>query len=200
MEGGQPVNTFREVWDKFSKSKKYREAFALSLFKRMVPFQIRSLRKQRDWSQAQLAESANVTQGVISRAEDPDYGKLTINTISRIAAGFDVAFIVKFVPFSELDKWFLDLSEKSVEVPSFEEENETYTAAAPVTPQEAAEDEIIARLVSAKPAPEQPQNVIDFEKKKQMMKDILSPQRQLFPVLQPMPIKSQPEARSSACN
>ncbi len=194
------MNTFREVWDKLAKSKKYREAFAFSLFKRMVPFQIRALRKQRDWSQAQLAESANLTQGVISRAEDPDYGKLTINTISRIAAGFDVAFIVKFVPFSELDKWFLDLSEKSVEVPSFEEENETYTAAAPVTPREAAEDEIIARLVSGRQLPEQPQDVIDIEKMKQKMKDILSPQKQSFPVLQPIPVKSQPETRSSACN
>jgi hypothetical protein len=133
---------------------------------------------------------------VISRAEDPDYGNLTINTISRIASGFDVAFIVKFVPFSELDRWFLDLSEKSVEVPSFEEENETSTAAAPVTHQEAEEDDIIARLVSANSLSAQSQNVIDFEK----MKDILSPQRQSFPEPHPIPVKLQPEARQSACN
>lgn len=124
------MNTFKDVWNKLAKSKKYRESFALAFFKRMVPFQVRALRKQRGWSQAELAENANVTQGVISRAEDPDYGNLTINTISRIAAGFDVAFIVKFVPFSELDKRYLDISEESVKVPNFDEENAIYIAAA----------------------------------------------------------------------
>jgi transcriptional regulator with XRE-family HTH domain len=88
----------------------------------MVPFQIQILRKQRGWSQEQLAEAAGVTQGVISRAEDPDYGNLTINTILRIANGFDVAFIGKFAPYGELDDWFGSLSEK-IHVPSFDEEN-----------------------------------------------------------------------------
>lgn len=117
------MNTFNDVWKKFAKSKKYREEFVFSLFKRMVPFQIQGLRKQRGWSQQILAKNANLTQGVISRAEDPDYGNLTINTICRIAGGFDVAFIGKFVPFSELDKWYVGLSEQAIEVPSFEEEN-----------------------------------------------------------------------------
>jgi transcriptional regulator with XRE-family HTH domain len=117
------VNTFSSVWKKFADSKKYRDAFVFSLFKRMVPFQIQALRKQRKWSQQELAKKANLTQGVISRAEDPDYGNLTINTICRIANGFDVAFIGKFVPFSELDKWYVDLSERSVQIPSFQEEN-----------------------------------------------------------------------------
>jgi transcriptional regulator with XRE-family HTH domain len=116
------VNTFSEGWSKLAKSKKYREAFVFSLFKRMVPFQIQSLRKQRHWSQMLLARNSNLTQGVISRAEDPDYGNLTIKTICRIAAGFDVAFIGKFVPFSELNKWYVDVTEKSVQIPSFNDE------------------------------------------------------------------------------
>jgi hypothetical protein len=70
-----------------------------------------------------LAAQANLTQGVISRAEDPDYGNLTVNTICRIAAGFDVAFIGKVVPLYELDRWITNLSEESGIVPSFQEEN-----------------------------------------------------------------------------
>jgi transcriptional regulator with XRE-family HTH domain len=123
------VNTFNSVWKKLADSKKYRDAFVFSLFKRMVPFQVQALRKQRKWSQQKLAEEADLTQGVISRAEDPDYGNLTINTICRIANGFDVAFIGKFVPFSELDKWYVDLSEQSAQIPSFEEENLIFEAA-----------------------------------------------------------------------
>jgi transcriptional regulator with XRE-family HTH domain len=112
---------FSNNWNKL-RSKKYREAFVLQAFKRIVPFQIYAMRKKRGWSQEKLAEQAKVTQGVVSRAEDPDYGNLTINTICRIAAGFDVAFIGKFVPFSELDRWFNNLSEASGIVPSFDED------------------------------------------------------------------------------
>lgn len=108
---------------KLARSKRYRESFAASVVKRMVPAQIRVLRTQRGWSQAQLAAESNLTQGVISRSEDPEYGNLTLNTLFRIAAGFDCAFLGRFVPFSELGRWYVGLeSEKALEVPSFEED------------------------------------------------------------------------------
>jgi len=109
------------LWSKLD-DRDYRRAFLVGQFKRMVPFQIQILRKQRGWSQEQLAEASGLTQGVISRAEDPDYGNLTINTVLRIANGFDVAFIGKFAPYGELEDWFGGLSEK-IYVPSFDEEN-----------------------------------------------------------------------------
>ena len=114
--------TATELWQKLS-SKKYRTAFARTQFKRLVPLQIQTLRKQRLWSQEFLAEQANLTQGVISRAEDQDYGNLTVNTILSIAEGFDVAFVGRFVPFSELDSWYVNLSQETMHVPSFDEEN-----------------------------------------------------------------------------
>jgi transcriptional regulator with XRE-family HTH domain len=124
------VNTFDQVWEKLARSKKYRSSFATAQFKRLVPFQIRALRKHRGWSQEKLAAESSITQGVVSRAEDPDNGNLTVNTILSIAAGFDVAFVGRFVPFSELDTWFLDLSEESMQVPSFEDEAAVYAAVA----------------------------------------------------------------------
>jgi transcriptional regulator with XRE-family HTH domain len=90
----------------------------------MIPFQIRSLRKQHEYSQAQLAKESKLTQGVISRAEDPDYGNLTLNTLTRIAAGFDCAFVGRFVAFSELGKWYTRLDhEDSLKVPSFRDDS-----------------------------------------------------------------------------
>jgi transcriptional regulator with XRE-family HTH domain len=118
---------FSDTWNKL-RNKKYRDAFVFQAFKRIIPFQIYAMRKKRGWSQERLAEESNLTQGVVSRAEDQDYGNLTVNTICRIASGFDVAFIGKFVPFSELDKWITNLSEDSGVVPSFgEEEHEMFT-------------------------------------------------------------------------
>jgi transcriptional regulator with XRE-family HTH domain len=118
------VNALFRLREKLAKSKKYRESFAASLAKRIVPLQIRVLRKQRNWSQAQLAEESNLTQGVISRAEDPEYGNLTVNTLVRIGAGFDCAYVGRYVPFSELGKWYTHLEdEAALQVPSFENDS-----------------------------------------------------------------------------
>lgn len=111
-----------DTLSKLGKSEKYRSAFAMAQFKRLVPFQIRALRKQRGWSQETLAGHANVTQGVISRAEDSDNGNLTVNTILRIADGFGVVFVGKFVPYSEFIRWYEELSENLPPTPSFEQE------------------------------------------------------------------------------
>jgi transcriptional regulator with XRE-family HTH domain len=90
----------------------------------MIPLQVRVLRKQREWSQARLAKEANLTQGVISRAEDPENGNLTVNTLVRIGAGFDCAFVGRFVPYSELGKWYIATQdERSLEVPAFDEDH-----------------------------------------------------------------------------
>ncbi|HYW43930.1 MAG TPA: helix-turn-helix domain-containing protein [Bryobacteraceae bacterium] len=117
------MNALSNLWQKLHRSKRYRESFPAAVVKRMLPLQIRVLRKQRGWSQAQLAHESQLTQGVISRAEDPDYGNLTVNTLVRIGAGFDCAFVGRFVPFSELAKWYTSVAdEKALEVPSFAED------------------------------------------------------------------------------
>jgi transcriptional regulator with XRE-family HTH domain len=117
------VTTYN-LWQKLAKSKQYRSAYALAFLKRSVPFQIRVLRKKHCSSQSELAERSGVTQGVVSRAEDPDYGNLTLNTIGRIAGGLDMAFVGRFVPFSELRRFAETLSEEEFEsILTFNEES-----------------------------------------------------------------------------
>jgi transcriptional regulator with XRE-family HTH domain len=120
---------FEKLWNKLAGSKKYREQFVAAQAKRALPFQIRALMKKKGWSQEKLATESGLTQGVISRAADPNYGNLTINTIVRIAGGLDVAYLGLLVPFSDLAKWFSTLSEESVQVLSFDEENERFEGA-----------------------------------------------------------------------
>src|ERR1700686_2064467 len=113
------------TWKKL-KDKRYREEYATAMLKRMIPYQTRAIRKKRGWSQTQLAEAAQVTQGVISRAEDPDYGNLTLTTIGRIAAGYDLAAIIRFVPFSELVRYSENTSEREfAALPTFLDEDST---------------------------------------------------------------------------
>ena len=72
-----------------------------------------------------------MNQNAISRLESPRYGRATIGTLKRLAAAFDVALAVRFVPFSHLVNWvsgtpFVEygLSTESLAVPSFDEEME----------------------------------------------------------------------------
>jgi len=113
--------SIRKLWSKFAKSKTARHEFVAGYVKRAIPAQIRHLMKQHGLTQAKLAEQAGLTQGVISRAADLNYGDLTLNTIVRIAAGFDCAFVGKYVSYSD----FLEEIDKKIDVDisSFEDED-----------------------------------------------------------------------------
>jgi transcriptional regulator with XRE-family HTH domain len=108
------------------KDKKQRDAFVSSHINTGIPFQIRALRDQRGWSQNELGEQIPekaMTQENISRLEDPNYSKFTLTTLKRLASAFDVALMVRFVPFSELINWEINLSTESLIVTSFPEES-----------------------------------------------------------------------------
>lgn len=89
--------------------------------------QIRAMRVERGWSQAELGERCGMAQERISRLEDPLYRGVTISSLKRIAKAFDVALIVRFGPWSAI------LSERGIDwttrhIPSFEEEYGTASA------------------------------------------------------------------------
>lgn len=120
---------YSELWRKLSESKEYRERFVESFVKRAFALQLRTLRKQRWKTQGEFAQASNIEQGVISRAENPDYGNLSFKTVFRVVAGYDLAFIPKVVTFGEFAEWVKEVSEGIPELPSFEEENRERTIA-----------------------------------------------------------------------
>jgi transcriptional regulator with XRE-family HTH domain len=85
----------------------YRRGFVEGHAKDTVAFQLRAMRKANDWDQRDVAEKLGnrKLQPMISRYENPDYGKYSISTLLELAAAFDVALAVRFVPFSELVEW-----------------------------------------------------------------------------------------------
>jgi transcriptional regulator with XRE-family HTH domain len=114
---------------RLKRGKEARTQFVSSHVDKGIAFQIRALRDKQDLSQEDLSRMVGMNQNAISRLESPQYGRPTITTLKRLAAAFDVALIVRFVPFSQLVDWVsgtphLDwgLSSTSLRVPNFDEE------------------------------------------------------------------------------
>jgi transcriptional regulator with XRE-family HTH domain len=120
----QPVRTNLytrdDLLERIRSSRDARIRFVESNVDKKLAFQIRSLRG--DLSQQQMQEKVGIKQQVISRLENPYYGKATISTLKRIAAAFDVGLIVEFVPFSQLVNRVAGLTPEDMPPPSFEEE------------------------------------------------------------------------------
>jgi hypothetical protein len=59
-------------------------------------------------------------QSVISRLENPDYGRVTLSSILDVAAALDVAFVGRYCSFAELIHRQQDVSPAAFYVSSFD--------------------------------------------------------------------------------
>ncbi len=131
----EKLNSTNSVWTqkallrRLARSPESRTKFVESQISNGIAFQIRALRNRNQWSQPKLAKEIGTTQNQIYRLEKSATARPTISTLKRIAAIFDVALVVRFVPFSQIIAWasgtpFTDtgLSTASLAVPSFRQE------------------------------------------------------------------------------
>ena len=78
----------------------YRRSFMSTTNHHRLCSQIRLLRKQRGWTQADLAERLGTTASVVSRIENPGYFGISLSMLHRLADAFDIALLVQFVTFA----------------------------------------------------------------------------------------------------
>lgn len=87
------------IWQKLKK-KSYRAAYTSAKIDSDLAAQIYALRDHRGWTQADLANQADMAQPRIAKLESSCDG-VTTATLKRIAAAFDVSLEIRFVPFSQ---------------------------------------------------------------------------------------------------
>jgi transcriptional regulator with XRE-family HTH domain len=113
------ITKLAATWKKFV-SRKYREAFIDAHLSSTIAAQINTMRHDRNLSQLELATLAGMKQARISVLEDPNNKSLSIRTLRRIASAFDVALIIRFVPYSAVARWSNEVEPGKFSVASFE--------------------------------------------------------------------------------
>lgn len=101
------------------KRKTYRDEYVAEGVRTGISYQIRALRDQRGWSQKILAEKMDKPQSVVSRIEDPDYGKFGVQTLLEVASAFDIGLVIKFVALPDFIRLTKDVSPEALEAESY---------------------------------------------------------------------------------
>jgi transcriptional regulator with XRE-family HTH domain len=108
-------------WRGFSE-KDLRDDFVSSHLGSRLAAQIYSLRKARGMTQAELAMATGTKQSGISRLEE-SCEAATLSTLKKLASAFDVALIVRFVPYSVLLRSAIDPADCEKDIPSYAEDS-----------------------------------------------------------------------------
>ena len=90
------INTLANEFSDKEYAHSYMEAHLVT----RIAAQIYALRKQRGWSQKDLAQKSGVAQERISKIESEDFDSLTIKTLQKFSRAFDVNLMVSFQNFS----------------------------------------------------------------------------------------------------
>jgi hypothetical protein len=101
------------------RDKEFRHAYASTHTRQFLARQIRAFRG--DKPQKEFGEILGQKQNAISRLEDPNYGRETLQTLFTIAEKLDVVFIGRFVDFQTFLRMTDDMSDEAARPEPYDE-------------------------------------------------------------------------------
>lgn len=131
----------------------FRASYMAHHLRAFLADQIRNLRGSR--SQKAFGSLIGKPQSVVSRLEDEDYGKVTLQSLIDIAEKLDIALLVRYADFSTFLAVTRDFSQSAVAPPSYSREAMMATPAEnppanSVTRELAASTEPVSQISSGK--------------------------------------------------
>lgn len=97
--------------------KDYRDGYVATQLSSWLAGQVRALRG--DMSQAEFGKLIGKPQAAVSRLENPDYGKLSLQTLLEVAERLDIALMVRFVDYPTFLIWTDNTSEEALRPASY---------------------------------------------------------------------------------
>ena len=100
----------------------YRHHYAVASVEQKLCWQIKVMRKNRGWSQRELALRSGVSVKTISRYEggrNDANEEIKLSTLQKIARAFDVAMCIELIPFSSLQRERGHLDERALDIASY---------------------------------------------------------------------------------
>ena len=108
-----------------------------------IALQVRELRESNNLSQSDLAEKTGTHQSAISRLENTDYGRMSVQTLIDLATAMDVALVVKFASYEDFLSQHGDVRPSALSAESF---SETYERCANSTKQREISDGLMRKF------------------------------------------------------
>ena len=97
----------------------YRAEYMSGRVRTSIPLQIRALREQRGLNQTEYAKVTGKKQSVISRLENTEYGRVSVQTLLDIAAALDIALVVKYCTHEDFVGLMSAVSDEALFVEGF---------------------------------------------------------------------------------
>ena len=108
-----------------------------------IALQVRELRESKNLSQSDLAAKTGTHQSAISRLENTDYGRMSVQTLIDLATAMDVALVVKFASYEDFLSQHSDVRPSALSAESF---SETYERCADSTNRREISDGLWRRI------------------------------------------------------
>lgn len=116
------MNDLEKTLKQSFEDREYRHGYVDEFLNSYIATQLKVLREQRGWSQAELAEHAGMMQPRISVMENVNYASWSVKILRKLAEAFDLTLCVSFESFGKRMEDIKRFGREALERTSFDDD------------------------------------------------------------------------------